>query len=174
MKVIEFVMMAIILNILLAGVAILGLNIPDQTMSISGTSYRDLGGSLSDERVVLSGSSAGSLDCSGQTTMACNIQSRSDNLILAQSGVDSQKSFLDNVKMLIDGIVFFARTIGEGVLAPGGVYKRLFSSFTYGNFAAESTEQMNFVAGLINLIMYLMYGIAAVQLMTGRDLKNTQ
>ena len=178
MRLIEIVMLVILFNVVLAGASVLGLNIVDQSVSQMNISLDDFGNPMSDVNLVGGNTNeSGSLDCSNENSndkisLACKIQTKSNELYLAQSGVDSQKSFLDNVKMLIDGLVFFAETIGTGVVAPGHTFGRIMSTFQYGDLISK--KQINFMVGLINIVMWFLYGIAAVQLMSGRDLRNSR
>lgn len=180
MKLIEFTMLAILLNLMLAGLPVIGLSVGNLTGN------RAYMGSEGGEDIITSGSSFERIGADGgldgcyvgmpdsRKTLACNIQLEGAKITVDQGSVESQKTFIDNLKLIINGITTFFDMFGSGVLNPGQSYISIMNLLNISDFYGSNSSGINFVVVLINTIMYALYGMAAVQLLTGRDLRSSQ
>jgi len=164
MKFVDFVLFAMVLNLMFAGVDAMDLDFRHKNIETTTTNYMS---QYSDERIDADG-----VFCpNANTSFTCQVIDYGGRIKLADNDVKGEGSTTSDNDFL-RGIGMTKQILGNGLFLPGNTIDRFFGDIGCNSNECKANEKLIALKWIINGLMWIMYIIAVIQMLSGRSMEN--
>lgn len=174
MKFIDTVLFVMILNLCIAIVPAIGLDMSHSNIALTTTQQLN---SQSEEYFTEDGIYCDYSLPDKEQTFTCNLLKHNKEKDITQKGLFTTDVTLPDNDFLT-GISMIAEIFGKGVFLPGQTYTRFFidnscdSEYEDCTDQEEANSRLLIISYLITAIMNILYLIALIQILSGRSMEN--